>query len=121
MSTECMTNSRRRLHKKLAVEASRGFTRSCVSWVAVVVVRGPRAADRVMVASRGRCHFAQRADVAAGRTQGWGRLSGTGRVLMLYRRTVLGAALAVAARLAHAQDTRRLPRIGVLWHARDRE
>lgn len=40
---------------------------------------------------------------------------------MLYRRTFLGGALAVASHLAHAQDTRRLPRIGVLWHARDRE
>jgi putative tryptophan/tyrosine transport system substrate-binding protein len=36
---------------------------------------------------------------------------------MLYRRTFLGAALAVAASLAQAQEARRLPRIGVLWHA----
>jgi len=36
---------------------------------------------------------------------------------MLYRRTFLGAALAVASGAARAQEARRRPRIGVLWHA----
>jgi putative ABC transport system substrate-binding protein len=36
---------------------------------------------------------------------------------MLCRRTFLGAALAVASGVAHAREARRLPKIGVLWHA----
>jgi putative ABC transport system substrate-binding protein len=36
---------------------------------------------------------------------------------MLCRRTFLGAALAVASGFARAQEARRRPRIGVLWHA----
>jgi putative tryptophan/tyrosine transport system substrate-binding protein len=36
---------------------------------------------------------------------------------MLYRRTFLGAALAVASGAARAQEARRRPKIGVLWHA----
>jgi len=36
---------------------------------------------------------------------------------MLYRRTFLGAALAVASGVASAQESRRRPKIGVLWHA----
>jgi putative ABC transport system substrate-binding protein len=40
---------------------------------------------------------------------------------MLYRRTFLGAALAVASGVAHAQEMRRRPKIGVLWHAASAE
>lgn len=36
---------------------------------------------------------------------------------MLHRRTFLGCVLAVAAGVARAQEPRRQPRIGVLWHA----
>jgi putative ABC transport system substrate-binding protein len=38
---------------------------------------------------------------------------------MLQRRLFLSGALAVASHLAHAQDGRKLPKIGVLWHAKD--
>jgi putative ABC transport system substrate-binding protein len=36
---------------------------------------------------------------------------------MLYRRTFLAAAMATASGIARAQESRRRPRIGVLWHA----
>src|SRR5690348_10735066 len=42
---------------------------------------------------------------------------GARRVSMLYRRTFLGAALAIASGVARAQEARRRPKIGVLWHA----
>lgn len=40
---------------------------------------------------------------------------------MLHRRTFLGLALAVASSVARAQELRRTPKIGVLWHARNVE